>query len=340
MQWILGHAQLTTTQIYLAVPAEDVIESALAITGPPGARQAGGAAAALLAGLPAGDAGRSVRAGAWMTAHGGPRPGAACSRPGRAVGRSRAGRGCRRCWSRFPARVVPASWAATGTGRAEVLGRLLARRSAPANPDSQRTGGAGWSGSWTGWSSNPGKPGRNAGSPAAPTRPGTLAGGLLAPGGCGCRPRRTAAGPLQASARGVAADLRRRDPAQPELAAEPRTPREPGRRAGPGPRPGRVRGADGAAATAEPVRRQPTATTALYRVAVIVAAKGGLIGDITVGDCLELLGCAIARQQQPGRTRQRAFYQLLHAMGVFPAVSAGDACGPSARPGPAQPRRS
>ena len=30
MQWILGHAQLTTTQLYLAAPADEVIASVLA----------------------------------------------------------------------------------------------------------------------------------------------------------------------------------------------------------------------------------------------------------------------------------------------------------------------
>jgi hypothetical protein len=30
VQWVLGHAQLTTTQLYLTVPDEDVIASVLA----------------------------------------------------------------------------------------------------------------------------------------------------------------------------------------------------------------------------------------------------------------------------------------------------------------------
>ena len=41
VQWILGHAQLTTTQIYLDVPAGEVIESALAHLARMSARQAG-----------------------------------------------------------------------------------------------------------------------------------------------------------------------------------------------------------------------------------------------------------------------------------------------------------
>ncbi|HEX9359443.1 MAG TPA: site-specific integrase [Streptosporangiaceae bacterium] len=41
VQWILGHAQLTTTQLYLAAPAGEVIESALAHLARMSARQAG-----------------------------------------------------------------------------------------------------------------------------------------------------------------------------------------------------------------------------------------------------------------------------------------------------------
>ena len=41
MQWILGHAQLTTTQLYLPAPAGEVIESALAHLARMSARQAG-----------------------------------------------------------------------------------------------------------------------------------------------------------------------------------------------------------------------------------------------------------------------------------------------------------
>jgi Phage integrase family len=59
-----------------------------------------------------------------------------------------------------------------------------------------------------------------------------------------------------------------------------------------------------------------TTELALRRVASIVAAKGGMVGDITVGDCLELL--RIADDQQVGRTASSPyFYQLLRAAGVF-----------------------
>jgi hypothetical protein len=64
-----------------------------------------------------------------------------------------------------------------------------------------------------------------------------------------------------------------------------------------------------------------TFTPAVERVALIMAAKGGLVSDITPGDCVELLGCC--SRLFPGG-RQQAwrhspfFYQLLHAAGVFP----------------------
>jgi integrase len=52
------------------------------------------------------------------------------------------------------------------------------------------------------------------------------------------------------------------------------------------------------------------------QVAVIVAAKGGMISDITVGDCLELTGLLRAAGT-PGARGSLRFYQLLHAMGVL-----------------------
>lgn len=59
-----------------------------------------------------------------------------------------------------------------------------------------------------------------------------------------------------------------------------------------------------------------TAQLALRRIAVILAAKGGLVSDITVGDCLELLG--VAEDQQAGRAaRSPYFYQLLRTAGVL-----------------------
>lgn len=61
----------------------------------------------------------------------------------------------------------------------------------------------------------------------------------------------------------------------------------------------------------------PAATTrTAYRAALILAAKGGTLGDITTGDVVELLEVeADARGNSVGATH--LFYRVLYAMGVF-----------------------
>ena len=59
---------------------------------------------------------------------------------------------------------------------------------------------------------------------------------------------------------------------------------------------------------------QSAAGSALDSIAVIMAARGGMVADITVGDCLELLE-ASARSGE--RARSPHVYRLLHAAGVF-----------------------
>jgi len=62
-------------------------------------------------------------------------------------------------------------------------------------------------------------------------------------------------------------------------------------------------------------------TVALRRAATILAVKGGALGDITVGDCLELSVAVDGRSVR--KNRALGFYQLLHSMGVFePAAPA------------------
>lgn len=60
---------------------------------------------------------------------------------------------------------------------------------------------------------------------------------------------------------------------------------------------------------------------AIEKIALITAAKGGLVRDVTVGDCLECM--RISREVFPGPTRSSrhtpVFYQLLHSIGNFPA---------------------
>jgi len=63
-----------------------------------------------------------------------------------------------------------------------------------------------------------------------------------------------------------------------------------------------------------------TFAPAVERVALIMAAKGGLVADITPGDCIELLDCCrllFAHGTRVGR-HSPFFYQLLHMAGVFP----------------------
>jgi hypothetical protein len=71
-----------------------------------------------------------------------------------------------------------------------------------------------------------------------------------------------------------------------------------------------------AACSADPAVSASAAGRAVYRTALIVAAKGGTVGGITTGDVLELLEAeAEAHGTAVGATH--LFYRVLHAMGVF-----------------------
>jgi hypothetical protein len=81
----------------------------------------------------------------------------------------------------------------------------------------------------------------------------------------------------------------------------------------------RVRDPDGFAELAalcaiSPAGRTMT-TAALRRAATILAVKGGTLGEITVGDCLELSAVIDGRSLRANKGM--GFYQLLHTMGVF-----------------------
>jgi len=85
----------------------------------------------------------------------------------------------------------------------------------------------------------------------------------------------------------------------------------------------RGRDPDGFADLLAVCRRDPankhTKDGALRRIATIMAAKGGTVRDITVGDCLELVELL---QSLDGPVDTSAyFYQLLHGMGVFPVAA-------------------
>jgi hypothetical protein len=83
----------------------------------------------------------------------------------------------------------------------------------------------------------------------------------------------------------------------------------------------RSRDPGGFAAPAALARTGPASAStkdlAARRIAAILAAKGGTIAGITVGDCRELL----AGLADGGGTTSPYFYQLLHALGVFPPAA-------------------
>ena len=64
-----------------------------------------------------------------------------------------------------------------------------------------------------------------------------------------------------------------------------------------------------------------TRQIALARIAMIMAAKGGQVADITVGDCMEMVQIAAEVVKATGRDRgyrSSFFYQLVRALGRFP----------------------
>ena len=219
----------------------------------------------------------------------------------------------------FPARQVPRSWPATELERAEVRDRLLSPPFALAKPAGQATRRFGlvrvldWleqqpGGTWQErWVASGADTAGNAGWRLLATR-------WLRSTGRGCQdPAHDhcifGSGVLPL----ICADVIR-----PSLSwlITPRTPRHLVAELA------RARDPDGFSALtglcdAEPLG-QSAANTARYQVATILAAKGGTIGDITVGDCVELLHLIRASGNARHHTSLR-FYQLLHAMGVFPA---------------------
>ncbi len=79
-----------------------------------------------------------------------------------------------------------------------------------------------------------------------------------------------------------------------------------------------------AAACQGPAPGQKVRNIALARIAMIMAAKGGLAGDITVGDCIEMVQASTAECRRAGKDREFRspfFYQLLRSLGTFPAAA-------------------
>ena len=71
-------------------------------------------------------------------------------------------------------------------------------------------------------------------------------------------------------------------------------------------------------AEAGPAPALKDARLAATRIATLLACKGGVISDITVGDCVELADTQ-RRVQARGGQKKVDFYLRLHALGIFPA---------------------
>ena len=210
-----------------------------------------------------------------------------------------------RLLAQFPPRPVVSSWPATEAGRSAVLGRVLAAPFALPNRLSQQHRRLGVLAVLNWLRSQPGETWQDrwlaSGAEAHADWPS-----LVSPGGAGNRHL----GPGLLTL--IGADVLRPSlgwlltyaPARRGLATEM----------------GRTR--DGAAFT-ELARLctngavgGQSGQTALTRVAVIMAAKGGLAGDVVVGDCVELLDITAQRRgAQDGHVHSPLFYQLLRAYG-------------------------
>jgi len=246
-------------------------------------------------------------------------PGAATSASAKAPpGCWRRGRTATALRARFPPRVVPDLWAATAQDRATVVGRLLAPPFAVVNSSSQNRRRLSLIRTLDWLGAHPGDTWQDR----------WIASGAGSDGSIDWRPRairwlketgritenNSSIGKTLSSGLGqlIYGDVIRpglswlltttvRYPFASELA--------------------RVRDAEGFAALAAQGAAQATAfftqRTAVEQIATIAAAKGGTVRDITVGDCLELME---VRDTLAGTLRGgkgAAFYQLLHAMGVF-----------------------
>jgi hypothetical protein len=208
--------------------------------------------------------------------------------------------------ARFPPRLVPSSWPATCAGRHEVLARLLAPPFALGNPLSQqprRLGlvtvlnwleaqpGRTWQERWLASGAEAQRDWRSLVAAWKATRTGASPGRL---------PPHVGGGLMLL----ICGDVIR--PGTGWLLRCSPTPRDPAAFA-------RLEQLCQAGSVGSYAR-----LAALDKIAVIMAAKGGLAAGITVGDCAELLGTAA--QVRTGTDRHSGstfFYQLLRSMGAF-----------------------
>jgi hypothetical protein len=218
----------------------------------------------------------------------------------------------------FPPRLLTSSWPATEAGRAAVLARVLSTPFALDNPLSQQTRrlgvlavlswldtfpGAGWQQRWQAsgaedqldWRDlvTAAAAGRARSTVAAGTRLPHLGPGLLV---------LICADVLRPSL----GWLLRFAPARRGLAAEMARTRD-----------GAAFAALAQACTKGRVGVQ-TGQQALTRIAVILAAKGGLVAEVTVGDCVELLRVGDGlRGTSEAHAHSPLFYQLLRTHGAL-----------------------
>jgi Phage integrase family len=226
---------------------------------------------------------------------------------------------------RFPPRLVPAGWALTSQPKPQVLGTLLAPPFPTGRPnlDQERRRGLIRVLDWL--EAQPGESWQDrwitSGADAAgnPAWRGLLAGWLAAAGRGPRDPEHVSLLAGRAIMLLVCADVIR--PSLGWLLA-PATP------AGLSAEMARVRDPAGFAALAAAAQaaqvNSHTTQLALRRVASILAAKGGQVADITIGDCLELLQITGDLLRSSDATSPY-FYQLLRAAGIF---------GDTAPPGP------
>ncbi len=216
---------------------------------------------------------------------------------------------------RFPARPVAASWPATRVTRQQVLARLLAPPFALENPLSQQSRrlglvavvnwleaqpGSSWQGRWLASGAEAAPDWRDLVRNWRESRLGAPGGGLAHIG----------AGLLVLICADVIRPgigwLLRCSPAPRNLAAEMARTRDAGAFAG-------LAALCESGSAGTDARR-----VALDRIAIIMAAKGGEVTGITVGDCVELLDVA-ARTLTAGDRHPYSpfFYQLLRTWGAF-----------------------
>jgi len=318
VRWILGHAQLTTTQIYTAPTSRGRDRERPGPSRPPGGRPGrgrenrGGCRDAALSARIAGGPFREARIVITTPSLQAP------ARPGPVPAGDRllaGGQGdLASLLDRFPPRPAEMTWAVTRQPREQLLARLLSPPFRMGNNQSQanRKVGAtqllGWLESLPGetWQERWAASGAEEAADwrALPAR--WIKGRHQTRDDLGAEASRLGTGMILL----VTGDAIR--PGLPflltftsrHLAAEMARTRDP-------------EGFARLGSLCETVPDGPVATRALRRITAIMAAKGGLVADITAGDCLEALHLMNGIFDR-GSDKNAYFYQLMHATGGFP----------------------